>query len=436
MVVQPIREETRSGDLAQRERWCRAQEQAVLAELDRELAEKRLNEGLKREQWYENLVLRSGVPKRPRFKWKRNPKPRPVKTPRVTEPPRFDCPPLRDLNDIADLLDIPIGELRFLAFGDRRLEINHYRRFALRKKSGGTRAIAAPMPRLKHAQRLLYERLLQHIPLHPVCTGFRPGYSIVDNARPHVGADVVVNLDLQNFFPSIPITRVRGFLRYLGYNQRVAGCLARLMTEPQVETVTWRQRGFRIETGPRRLPQGAPTSPVLANAVAYRLDCRLMGLAKAMGWRYSRYADDLTFSAAGEAGFETGNLLKRVRSIIAEEGFVVHPDKTRIQRKGRRQEVTGLVVNRVVSVPKDVLKRFRALLHQIERDGYEGKQWGNSSDLPAAIEGTINYIAMVDETRAARFRTAWRRIQKKWPRSLENEGVCGETGRRLRKVSR
>lgn len=416
MVVAPITEPTPPGELAQRERQCRAHEQAVLAELDRELAVKRLNEGLKREQWYENLVLRGAAPRRPRFKWKRNAKPRPVKTPLVTEPPRFDCPPLHDLNDIADLLEIPLGELRFLAFGDRRLEINHYRRFALRKKTGGTRAIAAPMPRLKRAQRLLYERLLQPIPLHAVCTGFRPGYSIVDNARPHVGADVVVNLDLQNFFPSIPITRVRGFLRYLGYNQRVAGCLARLLTEPQIETVTYRQRGFRIEAGPRRLPQGAPSSPMLANAVAYRMDCRLMGLATAMGWRYSRYADDLTFSAVGEAAFETGSLLKRVRSIIAEEGFVVHPDKTRIQRKGRRQEVTGLVVNRVVSVPRDVLKRFRALLHQIERDGYAGKQWGGGIDLCAAIEGTINYVAMVDETRAERFRASWGRIQKKWPR--------------------
>ncbi len=419
VVVQPIKEETLSGELAQRERQVRAHERAVLAELDRELAVTRLNEGLKREQWYENLVLRDAGAKRSRFTWKRNAKPRPVKTPLVTEAPRFDCPPLRDLNDIAELLEIPMGELRFLAFGDRCLEINHYRRFALRKKNGGSRSIAAPMPRLKRAQRLLYERLLQPIPLHAACTGFRPGYSIVDNARPHVGADVVVNLDLQNFFPSIPITRVRGFLRYLGYNQRVAACLARLMTEPQIETVSWRQRGFRIETGPRRLPQGAPTSPVLANAVAYRLDCRLMGLAKAMGWRYSRYADDLTFSAVGEAAFETGSLLKRVRSIITEEGFTVHPDKTRIQRKGRRQEVTGLVVNRVVSIPKDVLKRFRALLHQIERDGYEGKQWGGGGDLHAAIEGTINYVAMVDETRASRFRTAWRRIQKKWPNAGE-----------------
>ncbi|CAM2011207.1 reverse transcriptase family protein [Acanthopleuribacter pedis] len=396
--------------LEDREQECRAIEQAALAALDRDLAEKRLDEGLKREHWYEHLIAARPRRGKRRFPWKRNRKPRPVFSAEEHRV-KFDCPPLPRLEDVAHLLDIPLAELQFLAFGDRRLEISHYRRFAISKKSGGQRQIAAPMPRLKRVQRMLYEQLFQQIPLHPVCMGFRPGRSIVDNARPHVGADVVVNLDLQNFFPGIPYARVRGFLRAMGYNAAVATCLARLVTEPSVSRLQWRGRSFTVETGPRRLPQGAPTSPAVANAIAYRLDCRLMGLAKAMGWRYSRYADDLSFSAVGEPAFVVGDLLARVRSIIGEEGFTVHPDKTRIQRKGRRQEVTGLVVNRVVSVPRDELRRFRALLHQIERSGFEGKQWGRGGDLHAAIEGYLNYLAMVDEIRAEPYKKQWRRIK-------------------------
>lgn len=395
-----------------RVRQCEAEADRVLEQLDRELSRARLNEGLKRENWYEHLIAARPRKGRKQFPWKRNRRPRPIQRRQAAAALRFDLPALATLDDLADLLEIPTGELRFLAFGDRRLEISHYRRFAVAKKSGGSRHIAAPMPRLKRVQRTLYERLFQQIPLHPVCMGFRPGRSIVDNARPHVGADVVVNLDLQDFFPTIPFARVRGFLRSVGYPSAVATCIGRLVTEPKVEALMWRGRRFTVETGPRRLPQGAPTSPVLANAIAYRLDCRLMGLGNAMGWRYSRYADDLTFSALGDAAFQVGDLLSRVRSIIQDEGFVVHPEKTRIQRKGRRQEVTGLVVNRVVSVPRDELRRFRALLHQIERDGFEGKQWGRGGDLHAAVEGYLNYLNMVDESRAAPFIKTWQRIKQ------------------------
>jgi hypothetical protein len=148
--------------------------------------------------------------------------------------------------------------------------------------------------------------------------------------------------------------------------------------------------------GPRRLPQGAPTSPALTNLICLRLDKRLEGLAAKLGFTYTRYADDMTFSASGEAAKLTGTLLKAVHDIVAAEGFVVHPDKTRIMRRHRRQEVTGLIVNDRVSVPRDTLRRFRALLHQIEKTGPQGKSWGRGGNVMVAAMGFAQFVRMVD----------------------------------------
>ena len=136
----------------------------------------------------------------------------------------------------------------------------------------------------------------------------------------------------------------------------------------------------------------------LTNVLCLRMDQRIAGLAKRYGWRYTRYADDLTFSlpADHEGAPKLGTLIGLVKRIVASEGFTIHPDKTRVWRKGRRQEVTGLVVNKKVSVSRQLLRRFRATVFQIERDGPEGKRWGSSRNVLASLHGFANFIAMVD----------------------------------------
>jgi hypothetical protein len=153
---------------------------------------------------------------------------------------------------------------------------------------------------------------------------------------------------------------------------------------------------LHVRRGPRRLPQGAPTSPAVTNLICLRLDRRLSGLAAKLGFTYTRYADDMTFSASGEAARLTGTLLKAVGEIVAAEGFTVHPDKTRIMRRHRRQEVTGLTVNERVGVPRDTLRRFRALLHGIEKTGPDGKAWGRGGNVLQAARGFAQFVAMVD----------------------------------------
>ncbi|WAS92208.1 reverse transcriptase family protein [Nannocystis punicea] len=310
-------------------------------------------------------------------------------------------PPLAGAEELAKAIGVEVKALRFLAYNRKVSRVSHYRRFLLPKKTGGFRLISAPMPRLKQAQRWALEHIFAKLTVDPAAHGFVAGRSIVSNARPHVGADVVVNFDLKDFFPTVTFPRVKGAVRRLGYSESVATALALLCTEPDVDEVALDGTTWFVARGQRYLPQGSPCSPAITNLLCRRLDRRLGGLAQALGFVYTRYADDLTFSGRGEAAESkrVGKLLRGVADIVAHEGFVVHPEKTRVMRRGRRQEVTGIVVNDRPTVPRDELRKFRATLFQIEKDGPAGKRWGNGGDVLAAVHGYACFVAMVDPAR-------------------------------------
>lgn len=305
-------------------------------------------------------------------------------------------PVLRTAADVARVAGVGVPELRFLSYARTTSRISHYRRFAIPKKAGGVRVISAPMPRLKRLQRWLLDSVLSHVEVHDAAHGFREGRSIVSNAKAHVGARVVVNMDLSDFFPGVLFPRVKGMFRALGYGDFVASVLALVATEPDIQTVLLDGRTFYVAEGPRRLPQGAPTSPAVTNVLCRRLDRRLFLAARKLGFVYTRYADDLTFSAHDDASAgRTGQLLAQARFIVEEEGFTPHPKKTRVLRRGRRQEVTGIVVNDGLGVEREKLRKFRALLHAIRTTGIEGKTWGDSPDVLASARGFASYVAMV-----------------------------------------
>ena len=308
------------------------------------------------------------------------------------------------VNALADLLQTTIDELRFLAFNREVSKTTHYKRFYLAKKTGGQRLISAPMPRLKDIQYRILNSILYKIHVHDAVHGFAPGRSIISNARPHVGQDVVINLDLKEFFPTVTYKRVKGLFRMLGYSEKVATVLGLICTEPETEEVELDGERYFVHTSERRLPQGAPTSPALTNILCFKLDKRLAGMAQSLGFTYTRYADDVTFSASGEATNNIKKLLWRTKSIVTDEGFNVHPDKTRIMRRTTRQEVTGLVVNEGLSVPRDELKNFRALLFQIEKDGIAGKSFrGSDTETLSAIRGYAHFIKMVHPEKGAKY---------------------------------
>lgn len=301
---------------------------------------------------------------------------------------------------LAESMGITVGELRFLSYGRKVSKISHYRRFLMPKKRGGHRLISAPMPRLKQAQSWVLEQVLNKVELHDKAHGFRPGHSIITNASPHVAAPLVINLDLQDFFPNITWPRVFGLYRSLGYSSSVSTIFAQLCTEPPVEEVGMDGETWQVATGVRHLPQGAPTSPAITNLLCRRMDARMTGIATKHGFQYTRYADDLTFSSPVDDRTASRKLLWHVKKVISEEGFRMHPDKLRIMGKGRRREVTGLVVNEKPAVPRNDVRAFRALLHRLDKQGPDACSWrGETRHVLAKVRGFSNYLRMVDAER-------------------------------------
>ena len=316
--------------------------------------------------------------------------------------------------EIATAMGISVGQLRFLAFDRKTSTISHYIRFKMPKKSGGFRIISAPMPRLKQAQYWILNNILDKLALHDASHGFRRDRSIVTNATPHVGAEVIINFDLKEFFPSISYKRVKGLFQSFGYCEAAATIFALLCTTAQVEAVELDGQTYFVAVGERYLPQGSPASPAITNLLCRRLDKRLFGMATKLGFTYTRYADDLTFSADRDSLRYICNIIKLTDSIITHEGFRINEEKTRILRKSSHQEVTGVVVNQKLNVSNKTLKRFRATLYQIEKDGLSGKRWGNSSNLIASIQGFANFVAMVNPQKGGELQQQVERIKQKY----------------------
>lgn len=315
-------------------------------------------------------------------------------TSNTTQLEHFGLPVLHDALQLSTAMGITLGKLRFLAFNRKVGTISHYKRFYLPKKSGGRRLISAPMPQLKAAQYWILENILYKIPNSDAAHGFVPGKSIVTNATHHVGQDVVINIDLKDFFPTIEYKRVKGLFIKLGYSEQLATVLGLLCTEPEVDQVALDGKAYFVASTARHLPQGAPCSPAITNLICYKLDKRFTGLAAKFGYTYTRYADDMTFSTKGEPADKIGQLLWAVKKVVKEEGFNLHPDKLKVMRKGDKREVTGIVVNEKLSLDRDTLRKFRALLHQISISGLQNKKWGNGN-LISSMEGFANYVAMV-----------------------------------------
>ncbi len=312
-------------------------------------------------------------------------------------------PPLPDVDSLARALGTTVPRLRWLAYHREVDSGTHYHRWLVPKRDGSPRLISAPKPDLKRIQRWIAREITEHLPVHGAAHGFLIGRSIVTNATVHATARIVVKLDIKGFYPTVTTRRVKGLLRRAGLTEQVATLLALLCTESPREEVVTHGRTYYVATGPRSLPQGAPTSPSITNALCLRMDCRLSGLARKLGCRYTRYADDLTFSWHRGDPAEIGTLLRAVRMIVKSEGFEIHTKKTRVMRKGGRQKVTGLVVNAApagvpsVRVPRKAVRQLRAAIRNREL-GREGK--GESLE---QLKGLAAFVMMTDQARGRAF---------------------------------
>ena len=315
---------------------------------------------------------------------------------------RYGLPIWKTEDDVAAALGITRKQLWFFSTHREREMQAHYVTFAIPKRNGGKRLIMAPKRRLKALQRKLLELLVEKLPISEHAHGFRKGRNIRTGAEPHVGKQIVLRIDLKDFFPSVTFARVRGLLIAYGYSFPVATTLAVLMTEAERQPVVVDGKTYQVPIGHRHCVQGAPTSPGLCNAMVLRLDRRLNGLAKKRGFAYTRYADDLSFS--GDFKRDTAAHLRiAVSRIIGEEGFSVNTAKTRIMGQGARQSVTNVVVNQVLGMSRQERRRLRAIAHRLRKGGEQnGKQ-------AAKLEGNIAYLHMLNPAQAEKLETFYTR---------------------------
>jgi len=305
---------------------------------------------------------------------------------------RYGLPVWKSEADIAVALGIPLRLLQHLTVHRARERVAHYVTFAVPKRNGGERIIHAPKRRLKAVLRKLNELVLKKLPVSDAAHGFITGRSIATNAAPHVGKAVVLRFDIKDCFPSIHFGRVRGLFISLGYSFPVANVLALVMTESPRQLVEAEGRVYNVPTGPRVCVQGAPTSPALCNAVLLKLDHRLTGLARKHGFAYTRYADDLTFSGNGLT--KIALLMKVVPKLVAEEGFVINADKTRVMRSGRRQTVAGVVVNKEMGLSRQTRRVLRAAIHN------EKTHPSGDAHRQRQLHGVLAYLYMLNPNQA------------------------------------
>ncbi|MEL6476671.1 MAG: reverse transcriptase family protein [Pseudomonadota bacterium] len=317
-------------------------------------------------------------------------------------------PALASEADLAAWLEITPETLTWFAdptgrAARREARQGHYTQIWLAKRAGGRRLVEAPLPRLKALQRRILRGILDPVPPHPGSFGFTRGRDCRQAARRHAGEAVVICADLSDFFASVPAARVHAIWRCLGYPPPVARALTRLTTTltpeacihalPAADRSIWRQR---------HLPQGAPTSPALANLAAWRLDSRLSALARRAGAAYSRYADDLTFSGDLKSA---DTMVKTIAEVVGESGFHLNPTKTRIMRAQQRQSVTGIVVNRHLNLPRSEVDWLKAILTNCHRHGPASQNRTGHPAFRAALEGKIGWVAALNPRRGAKL---WR----------------------------
>lgn len=375
-------------------------------------------------------------------------------------------------------------------YANPKVNKNRYFRFEIKKKDGSARVIHAPVAGLKAIQRCLNLILQIVFEPHPAATGFVPEKSIVDNAKVHVGSNYVYNIDLKDFFPSIEQARVWRTLQlppfHLGKRSAEKSpankgplaelWLAVLKSTPdhkrlqlnniisalvcyEMEVERLNEKEEWIKEVRNVLPQGAPTSPTITNIVCQKLDFILTGVAKKFGMKYTRYADDITFSSMHSVFAKNSpvkndagrTFIEELNRVVKEQGFHIKESKVRLQRRGYRQEVTGLIVNDKVNVNKRYVRKLRVWLHRWELFGYEKAEQlflrdylkdrahlvKGKPNMINVINGKLLYLEMVkgkDDTTYRRLRNRFELLEAK--KQLPDTSKIGSKPKEASKVSK
>jgi hypothetical protein len=343
--------------------------------------------------------------------------------PRSSAARSWEVPALTTAGQLADWLGLFPAQLDWLAdvggwtVRQPSTKLRHYVCHWQPRRRGRFRLIESPKPKLKKVQRKILHELLDKISPHQAAHGFRPGRSVVSYATPHAGRSIVLRFDLRDFFPSIPAARVHALFRTAGYPSETARLLTGLCTA-RIPLETWDARpdphaaDAKLWDKLRRshLPQGAPTSPALANLCARRLDVRLDGLARSAGGTYTRYADDLAFSGGEVLERSARRFQVAVAVIAAEEGFELYFQKSRFMRRGVCQQLAGIVVNARPNIRRRSYDELKAILTNCVRHGPQGQNRAGHADFRAHLLGRIANVTMIHPQRGNKLQTLFQKI--------------------------
>lgn len=312
----------------------------------------------------------------------------------------LQMPVIETDRELAKALGIEYSTLRYLAYHRDVVAFDNYYRFEIPKKSGGTRQIAAPKTQLKAAQKQILTQILQKAEISDKSHGFVPSRSVLTSAKTHsTSPDVLINIDLENFFPTITFVRVRGLFQSFGYSGYTASLLAMICTYCERMPLEVKGEMKYIKTSGRILPQGSPASPMITNIICRNMDKRISGLCQKLGVTYTRYADDMSFSYTGsEDGLAIGSFLNSLTKIIEAEGFHIKQEKTHILRKNNRQYITGIVINsEEIGVPRKWVKILKASIHNAQTLKESGGSVPNKTIYE--ISGKIAWLKSVNAKR-------------------------------------
>lgn len=311
-----------------------------------------------------------------------------------------EMPVIETDRELARFLQIEYSTLRYLVYHRDVITFDNYYRFEIPKKNGKMRQIAAPKTQLKAAQRQILEQILQKAEISDLSHGFIKSRSVLTGAKAHhTSPDLLINIDLENFFPTITFARVRGLYQSFGYSGYIASLLAMICTYCERMPLEIKGEIKYIKTSDRILPQGSPASPMITNIICRTMDQRIYGLCQKLGFTYTRYADDMSFSYTGDTdSLSIGSFLNSIRKIIEDEGFHMNQEKTHILRKNNRQYITGIVINNEeIGVPKKWVKILKASIHNAQKLKDSGGTVANQTIYE--ISGKIAWLKSVNATR-------------------------------------
>jgi RNA-directed DNA polymerase len=302
-------------------------------------------------------------------------------------------PVILSLEDFSDQTHISKNTIYQLSKNSEK----YYKTYTIPKKSGKLRDINQPSKKLKGLQSWVLVNILNKLKVSSSCKGFEKGSSTYENAKPHIGANSILTIDLKDFFPSITRKQVFNIFKAIGYNDLISVIFSNICTYKET------------------LPQGSPCSPKLANLSSWQLDVRLQGFVGKRGINYTRYADDLSFS--GLTPLKVVQIIPKVKEIIEDEGYFINNQKTRIAGISRAKVVTGLIIsNNSIGIGKNKYKLLRSKIFHLTKSPEKADK-----KLLYEVSGWLSYLKSVDVKRLNKAKKFIQDLKTKYPKTLIQE---------------